>query len=156
MRGRRHHGQPASDSNQGRSHDPPSLSMRLMQVYSMSPENERLTELEYLIRTAHAELGTLQCLLINAYERELNPRELGLHIAGLGRQIAVWERERRLLPRHIPETVQLETDPASNGGISEPARRKSSRRSRPGPLLNPSKSRHQSPEQTVSLDLRCA
>jgi hypothetical protein len=128
-----------------------------MQVYSMSPENERLTELEYLIRTAHAELGALQCLLINAYERELNPRELGLNIAGLGRQIAVWEQERRLLPRHIPEPAQLETAPEPNGdGMSESSRRKSSRRSRRGLPLNPSNSRHQSAEQTVSLDLQCA
>jgi len=42
----------------------------------MSPETERFRELDRLIRTAHAELGTLQLHLIAAHERQLNPAEL--------------------------------------------------------------------------------
>lgn len=123
----------------------------------MISENERRTELEHLIRNAHAQLGTLQCLLINAYERELNPRELGLHIAGLGHQITVWERERGLLPRHLPEPAQPVTVLVPNSGaVSESSGRKSIRRSRSARSRNPSTSRHQTPDQTISIDLRFA
>ncbi len=123
----------------------------------MTSGNERRTELEHLIRNAHAQLGTLQCLLINAYERKLNPRELGLHIAGLGHQITVWERERVLLPRYLPEPAQPVTVLVPNSGaVSESSGRKSARRSRSARSLNPSTSRHQTPDQTISIDLRFA
>lgn len=76
----------------------------------MGSEDERLQELDRLIRAAHAELGTLQFLLINAHEREINPAGLGMRIADLGRQISLWERERRLFQRRIAESAQPETD----------------------------------------------
>lgn len=72
----------------------------------MSSENDRLTELDQLIRTAHAELGTLQFLLINAHERELNPAELGIRIANLGRQVSQWKSERRQWSRRVNEVAQ--------------------------------------------------
>lgn len=72
----------------------------------MHSEIEKSRELDSWIRAAHAELGTLQILLINAHERELNPSELGLHIANLGRQISKWKHERLLLSSHSSECAQ--------------------------------------------------
>lgn len=63
----------------------------------MNQENNPLRELDSQIRAAYAELGKLQLCLIEAHERELNPAQLGVRIANLGRQIATWKRERQLL-----------------------------------------------------------
>jgi hypothetical protein len=73
-------------------HDRP-LHKAILQ-YQMRQKKERLSELEGLIRAAHAEIGTLQFLLISAYENGLDPGELGIQIADLGRQISAWEKER--------------------------------------------------------------
>lgn len=67
----------------------------------MSSENERLRELDQLIRAGYAEVGRLQLLLINAQERELDPAELAIQIANLGRQVSAWESERRLFNRRV-------------------------------------------------------
>lgn len=67
----------------------------------MRSQIEKYRELGALIRTAHAELGTLQFHLIEAHERELNPAELGVHIANLGRQISAWKGEQVSLFRHF-------------------------------------------------------
>lgn len=69
----------------------------------MSSEAERLKELDHLIRTTHAELGALQLHLITAHQRQVNPAQLGVHIANLGRQLSVWKHERRFLCRYIAE-----------------------------------------------------
>jgi len=67
----------------------------------MSPEIERLRELGSLMRAAHADLGALQIQLPEAHERKLNPAQLGIHIADLGRQISGWRREQKSLSRRI-------------------------------------------------------
>jgi len=67
----------------------------------VSSENERLRELDQLIRAGYAEVGRLQLLLINAQERELDPAELAIQIANLGRQVSAWESERRLFNRRV-------------------------------------------------------
>lgn len=67
----------------------------------MNPETERLRELGSLIRAGHAELGTLQLQLMDAHERRFNPALLGVRIADLGREIAAWKREQKILFRHI-------------------------------------------------------
>ena len=116
----------------------------------MNSANERLREFDRLIRTAHAELGTLQFLLLNAHERELNPAELGIRIATLGHQISVWKRERDFFSRHISEFAQPAMDPSqNNGSVPESAH------SRRPASLKKSNSRHQIHEQAVSLDLLC-
>jgi hypothetical protein len=114
----------------------------------MGSENGRLRELDHLIRAAHAELGTLQFLLINAHERKLNPAELGIRIANLGHHISVWKRERDFFSRHIPESSQPAIDPSQNNG-SVPE----SPHSRRPASLKKSNSRHQIREQAVSLEL---
>ena len=120
----------------------------------MGSENERIGELGHLIRAAHAELGTLQLLLINAYERELNPVELGLHIANLGHQIASWERERRLFVRHFSESAQPAMVPSNNNGfVPELARQSDTTNFRRAVSIKKSHSPHQAPEQPISLDL---
>jgi hypothetical protein len=116
----------------------------------MGLANERLREFDHLIRTAHAELGTLQFLLINAHKQALNPAELGIRIAHLGHQISVWERERDIFSRHIPESAQPAIDPSQNNGSAP-----ESTRSRRPATLKKSNSRHQIHEQAVSLDLLC-
>jgi len=67
----------------------------------MNSEIERFRELGRLVRTAQAELTARQFELMDAHERELNPIDLGLRIAHLGRQIAAWKREREILFRRI-------------------------------------------------------
>lgn len=123
----------------------------------MSSDNERLRELDQLIRAAHAELGTLQFLLINAYERELNPAELGMHIANLGQQMYAWERERRRLPRQISEAVQPATvSPQDSELAPKPPRSKDAVRSRRAVSLKRTNSRHQTSDSAISLDLQYA
>jgi hypothetical protein len=116
----------------------------------MGSANERLREFDHLIRVAHAELGTLQFLLINAHKQALNPAELGIRIAHLGHQISVWKRERDAFSRHISESAQPAIDPSqNNGSVPESAR------SRCSASRKKSNSRHQTRERAVSLDLLC-
>ena len=116
----------------------------------MGSANERLREFDHLIRAAHAELGTLQFLLINAHKQALNPAELGIRIANLGHQISVWKRERDVFSRHIPESAQPAIDPSqNNGSVPESAR------SRCSASRKKSNSRHHTRERAVSLDLLC-
>ena len=115
----------------------------------MGSEDERLRELDHLIRAAHAELGTLQFLLINAHERGINPAELGMRIANLGRQISLWECERRLFQRRIAESVQPETDaPHYRECVRESPRDRAVALSRRAPSLEKSNS---SPEHLLGL-----
>lgn len=76
----------------------------------MNPEIDRFRELGRLIRRARTELSARQTELIEAYERELDPVDLAIHIAQLGRQISLWKREREILFRRIAwdeETVSV-------------------------------------------------
>jgi hypothetical protein len=118
----------------------------------MGLEDERLRELDHLIRAAHAEVGTLQFLLINAHERGINPAELGMHIANLGRQISLWECERRLFQRCIAESVQPVTDAPHHGeSVRKSPRDRTVAPSRRAPSLEKSKSRQQTPEHLLGL-----
>jgi len=67
----------------------------------MQSQIERYRELGALIRAAQAELGAQQIALIEANERALDPAKLGVRIANLGSQIAIWKREQESLFRHI-------------------------------------------------------
>lgn len=67
----------------------------------MHAEIERYRELGALIRHAQAELGAKQICLVEAHQRNLDPAELGVHIANLGRQIARWKHEQIGLFRRI-------------------------------------------------------
>jgi hypothetical protein len=67
----------------------------------MQSKITRYRELGALIRAAQAELGAYQIHLIEAHERALDPTQLGVHIADLGRQIAAWKTEQENLFRHI-------------------------------------------------------
>ncbi len=67
----------------------------------MRSEIERYRELGALIRRAQAELGAKQVTLIEAHQRNLDPAELGIHIANLGQQIAGWRREQIVMFRRI-------------------------------------------------------
>lgn len=73
----------------------------------MSIENTRLRELSSLIRTKQIEMEMLQLCLREAHARKLDPAQLGVHIADLGRQLSRWERERAFLLR---ERVDEEED----------------------------------------------
>ena len=73
---------------------------------AMSIENKRLKELAGLIRTKQIELETLQIFLREAYVRKLDPAELGVSIAELGRQLSGWEREWAFLFRERTEEEQ--------------------------------------------------
>ncbi len=89
----------------------------------MISETERSSELDHLIRTAHAELGTLQICLIAAHERQLNPAELGVRIANLGRRISAWKHERRFLRQCISELSTPITALAPPAGLALETRR---------------------------------
>lgn len=95
----------------------------------MSSEAERFRELDRLIRTAHAQLGTLQLHLIAAHERQVNPADLGIHIAELGRQLSAWKHERRFLCRHVAERSMpvVEAPIPANLAPETPKRRRLSR-----------------------------
>jgi hypothetical protein len=67
----------------------------------MRSQIERYRQLGAMIRAAHSELGALQVHLVEAHERGLDPGELGVRIARLGRQISVWKDEQVNLFRHI-------------------------------------------------------
>jgi len=73
-------------------------------------ETQRFTELDGLIRGAHAELGALQIHLIEAHKRKLNPAELGFQVANLGQEISAWIDEREFLSRRISERIQPVAD----------------------------------------------
>jgi len=122
----------------------------------MSSENERLRELDQLIRAAHAELGTLQFLLISAHERELNPAELGIHIANLGRQVSEWESERRHFYRRAHELAQQTVLTNHNELAQEVPREGNTARPRRAASLKKSNSLRPSPDQAVPLSLQCA
>jgi len=67
----------------------------------MTSEIERFKELGRLTRAGYAELGALQLQLMEAYERKLDPAQLGARIADLGRDIAAWKLEQKVLFRNI-------------------------------------------------------
>ena len=74
----------------------------------MHSQIERYRELGALIRAAQAELRERQISLTEAHERELHPGELGVQIANLGRQIAMWKREQEGLFRDIAGKEETE------------------------------------------------
>lgn len=82
----------------------------------MSQENSLLRRLDGQIRAAYAELGKLQLHLVEAHERQLNPAQLGVHIANLGRQIAAWKRERQGLSCNATEMTKPLKEVAPDGG----------------------------------------
>ena len=66
-----------------------------------------------MIRATQAELGARQIQLIEAHERNLNPAELGVEIAHLGRKISSWKREQEVLFRKIAGEQESELLPSA-------------------------------------------
>jgi hypothetical protein len=87
----------------------------------MRPEIERLRELGGLIRAGHAELGRLQLQLMEAYERQFNPAQLGVRIADLGREITAWKHEQKALLGRVALGGASESESIDCSFCSEPS-----------------------------------
>ena len=79
----------------------------------MSADVKRYRELGNLIRASQTELGARQIQLLEAHERKLNPAELGVEIADLGRKISLWKREQEVLFRQIAGEQESELLPSA-------------------------------------------